>query len=53
MAIFKKYIQVLKLARKPDWKEFWQYTKLIFLGVSLLGVIAFTIKMLFGLFIVR
>ena len=51
--MLKKYFQVLKLAKKPDWKEFWQYTKLIFLGLSLLGAIAFVIKMLFGLFIVR
>ncbi len=51
--MLKKYFQVLKLARKPDWKEFWQYTKLIFLGVTILGVIAFAINMLFGLFIAR
>jgi protein transport protein SEC61 subunit gamma-like protein len=50
--MWKKYLQVLKLARKPDGREFWQYTKLVFLGIALLGVIAFTIKMIFGLFIV-
>lgn len=49
----RKYINVLKLARKPDKREFWQYTRLIFIGILFLGSIAFIINLLFGLFIAR
>lgn len=49
--MFRKYINVLKLAKKPDRKEYWQYTKLIFLGILVLGSISYLIGVIFGLFI--
>ena len=49
--MLKKYLNVLKLARKPDRKEYWQYTKIIFLGILVLGSIAYLIGVIFGLFI--
>lgn len=49
--MLRKYINVLKLARKPDKKEYWQYTKLIFLGILILGSISYVIGVIFGLFI--
>ena len=51
--MLKKYINVLKLVRKPSRSEFWEYTKLIFIGLGLLGAISFVIWYIFGLFIVR
>ena len=49
----REYFHILRLAKKPSMSEFWKYTKLIFIGFSILGAIAFIIKMIFGLFIVR
>jgi len=48
---FKRYIRVLKLAKKPSWDEFWLYTKLTLIGISLLGVIAFIIQLISSFFI--
>lgn len=49
----EEYVRILKLAKKPTLKEFWQYFKVVAIGVSLLGIIAYLIKMIFGLLIVR
>ncbi|MEM0056966.1 MAG: protein translocase SEC61 complex subunit gamma [Candidatus Geothermarchaeota archaeon] len=50
---FEEYIRILRLAKKPTLKEFWQYLKVILVGVSVLGLVAYLVKMIFGLFIVR
>jgi len=51
--MLRKYINLFKLIRKPGLREFWEYTKLIFIGLTLLGTIGFVIWIVFGLFIVR
>ncbi|NIM45800.1 MAG: protein translocase SEC61 complex subunit gamma [Nitrososphaeria archaeon] len=43
--IIKRHIRVLKLAKKPTFSEFWLYAKLTILGVGLLGIISFVIKL--------
>jgi len=48
-----KYLNVLKLIKKPSKKELWEYTKLVFLGLGILGIAGFIIWYVFGLFIVR
>ena len=44
--IFGKYIKVLKLARKPSNEEFFLFTKLTLLGIGIIGIIGFIIKVL-------
>ncbi|MCK5628186.1 protein translocase SEC61 complex subunit gamma [Candidatus Bathyarchaeota archaeon] len=38
--------RTLKLAAKPGKTEFWQSTKICFLGISVIGAIGFAIKLL-------
>ncbi len=47
-----RIINTLKLAKKPSKKEFIEYTKLVFIGIGLLGSIGFVIWYIFDLFIV-
>jgi len=47
-----KLINTLRLARKPSLTEFKEYSKLILLGVALLGSIGFVIYIVFEVFIV-
>jgi protein translocase SEC61 complex gamma subunit len=42
----QRYTRVMRMATKPDFEEFWLFAKLTLLGVSLLGVIAFVIRLL-------
>ena len=42
------YIEVLRLAKKPSTKELWLFIKLTFLGIGVLGVLAFVIKLIFS-----
>ena len=51
--MLERILNTLRLARKPSRKEFIEYTKLIFLGIGLLGSIGFIIWYVFDLFIVR
>ena len=44
--IFGKYIKVLKLARKPSNEEFFLFSKLTLLGIGIIGIIGFIIKVL-------
>ena len=46
---FKKYLEVLKLAQKPTKEEFYKYSRLVVIGITLLGVIAFIIKIIMTL----
>ena len=48
---FNKYIRVLRMSKKPSWEEFWLYTKLTLIGISLLGVISFIIKLVASFFL--
>ncbi|WGI17409.1 protein translocase SEC61 complex subunit gamma [Methanonatronarchaeum sp. AMET-Sl] len=36
-----EYIRVLKLARKPDKEEFWQVSKIVAIGILLVGSLGF------------
>jgi protein transport protein SEC61 subunit gamma-like protein len=47
----KRYVRVLKLSKKPSWDEFWLYTKLTLLGISILGIISFIIQLVASFFI--
>jgi protein translocase SEC61 complex gamma subunit len=46
MVNIKRYIEVLKLAQKPTKSEFYKYSRLVIIGIALLGVIAFIIKII-------
>lgn len=43
---FQKYTRVMKMAKKPNFEEFWLFAKLTILGVGILGLIAFIIRLL-------
>lgn len=42
------YFEVLKLARKPSKRELWLFIKLTLLGIGVLGILAFIIKLIFS-----
>jgi len=42
------YIEVLKLARKPSREELWLFIKLTFIGIGILGSLAFVVKLIFS-----
>lgn len=44
---FRKYIRVLKLARRPTKQEFWKISAVAAIGIILIGVIGFIIYLLF------
>lgn len=44
---FRKYIRVLKLARRPTKEEFWKISAIAALGIVLIGVIGFLLYLLF------
>ncbi|MFQ5951346.1 MAG: protein translocase SEC61 complex subunit gamma [Candidatus Geothermarchaeales archaeon] len=43
---FQKYRRVIRMAKKPGLDEFWLFAKLTILGVGILGLIAFIIRLL-------
>ncbi|MFQ5710177.1 MAG: protein translocase SEC61 complex subunit gamma [Candidatus Geothermarchaeales archaeon] len=51
---FKRYVRVLRLAKKPTFSEFWLFAKLTVIGIGLLGAISFIIKLFMSyLFLAR
>ena len=44
---FRKYIRVLKLARRPTREEFWKISAVAAIGIALIGVIGFVIALVF------
>ena len=44
---FRKYIRVLKLARRPTKEEFWKISAVAALGIAIIGVLGFLIYLLF------
>ena len=44
---FRKYIRVLKLARRPTKEEFWKISAVAALGIVIIGVLGFLIYLLF------
>lgn len=46
---FRKYIRVLKLARRPTKQEFWKISAVSAIGIGLVGIIGFLIYLLFSL----
>ncbi|MBU7023940.1 MAG: protein translocase SEC61 complex subunit gamma [Theionarchaea archaeon] len=42
---FGAYMRVLRLARKPDSKEYQQVAKVTGLGIALIGAVGFLIKL--------
>ena len=43
---FRKYIRVLKLARRPTKLEFWKISAVAAIGIGLIGIIGFLIYLL-------
>ncbi len=41
------YFEVLKLAKKPSSREIWLFIKLTLIGISLLGLMAFIVRLMF------
>ena len=44
---FRKYIRVLKLARRPTKEEFWKISAVAAVGIALIGVLGFLIYLIF------
>jgi len=44
---FRKYIRVLKLARRPTKQEFWKISAVAAIGIGLIGILGFLIYLLF------
>jgi len=44
---FRKYIRVLKLARKPTKQEFWKISAVAAIGIGIIGILGFLIYLLF------
>ena len=44
---FRKYIRVLKLARRPTKDEFWKISAVAAVGIVLIGVLGFLIYLIF------
>jgi protein transport protein SEC61 subunit gamma-like protein len=45
----KDYLRVLKVAKRPTWKEYLQIAKLTGLGIILIGAIGLIITLIFTL----
>ena len=45
--LLKNFKRVFIVANKPSRKEYWMVTKIIFVGIILLGVLAYVIQLLF------
>jgi protein translocase SEC61 complex gamma subunit len=41
--------RMLKLSVKPSWKEYWLSLKICLIGIGLIGVVAFLIRLLASL----
>ncbi|MDP7974703.1 MAG: protein translocase SEC61 complex subunit gamma [Thermoprotei archaeon] len=49
MSLWKDIVTTIKLVRKPTRDEFWLSTKITFIGLLLVGVIAFLVHILMSL----
>ncbi len=45
MSMMQKMIRILKIAKKPKWDEVWLIIKITFVGVLVLGITGFLIRM--------
>ena len=45
MSMMQKMIRILKIAKKPKWNEVWLIIKITFVGVLVLGITGFLIRM--------
>ncbi|MBW1857776.1 MAG: protein translocase SEC61 complex subunit gamma [Deltaproteobacteria bacterium] len=47
---FKEFTQsakrLLRTLTRPDWNTYWQSTKIVFLGIAVLGGIGYLIRIL-------
>jgi protein transport protein SEC61 subunit gamma and related proteins len=43
------YFRVLKVAKRPTWKEYWQIAKLTGLGIVVIGAMGLIITLVFTL----
>ncbi|WP_449461663.1 preprotein translocase subunit SecE [Tardisphaera miroshnichenkoae] len=46
MSLWKDIVTTMKLIRKPTRKEFWLSTRITFIGLLAIGVLAFLIHIL-------
>lgn len=47
----REYIRILKLTKKPDWKEYSTIAKTTSVGLLIIGFIGFIIYLIFNLVI--
>ncbi|MCW4055893.1 MAG: protein translocase SEC61 complex subunit gamma [Candidatus Bathyarchaeota archaeon] len=45
-SFFNSVSRLLKLATKPGRSELWQSTKISFLGIAVIGVVGFVIRLI-------
>ena len=53
MSFLKSASRMLKLAKKPGREELWLSVRICFLGIIVIGLIGFVIKLLAGVFQAR
>ncbi|MGC8631317.1 MAG: protein translocase SEC61 complex subunit gamma [Thermoprotei archaeon] len=46
MSLWKDIVTTMKLIRKPTRKEFWLSTRITFLGLLIVGIVAFLVHLL-------
>ena len=45
--LFKNIKRILIIANKPSRKEYWMVTKIILVGITLLGALSYVIQLIF------
>ena len=45
--LFKNIKRILVIANKPSRKEYWMVTKIILIGITLLGALSYVIQLIF------
>ena len=43
--------RVFLVAKKPTWQEFWNLSKIVAIGIALIGVVGFLIVIMFTLYV--
>lgn len=49
--LFEVWRKIIMLAKKPSREEYWTTAKMVYLGLTLVGGIAFIIRVTFVLFL--
>ncbi len=46
MAFIENTKRIFLVARKPGWKEFWNLSKVVGLGIAIIGLIGFFLSLI-------